>query len=84
MTLDAERLIDSARQATGLADFGSDTFEVGLSELVDALVGEAALSELGRVVVEGELSGYLADRLRITADRGRTRSGPAPTSCRPS
>jgi hypothetical protein len=68
MTLDAQQAIVEARAQTGLDDFGEDTFRIGLEQLIDSLESEAALTELGGAVVQGELTGYLSDRLQIVAD----------------
>jgi hypothetical protein len=67
--LDAKQLIADACEQTGKDDFGDDAFGEGLERLVDSLVNEAALSELGEAVVAGELAGYLGDRLEIVAYR---------------
>ncbi len=67
--LDAKQLIADACDQAGSDDFGEDSFREGLERLVDALVNEAALSELGEAVVVGELTGYLSDRLEIVAYR---------------
>jgi hypothetical protein len=67
--LDTRRLADQACAQTGLSDFGEDTWPEGLERLVDSLRRDARLNELGAAVVAGELSGYLADRLQIVADR---------------
>jgi hypothetical protein len=67
--LDARRLADQACAQTGLSDFGEDTWQEGLERLVDSLRRDARLNHLGAAVVEGELSGYLGDRLQIVAER---------------
>jgi len=67
--LDAKQLVADACEQTGLDDFGSESYFEGLERLVDSLVNEAALSELGAAVVAGELTGYLGDRLQIVAYR---------------
>ncbi len=67
--LDAKQLIADACEQAGSDDFGDDSYREGLERLVDALVNEAALSELGGAVVAGELTGYLSDRLQIVAYR---------------
>ena len=68
-TLDAGRLVEQACTQTGLSDFGEETWQDGLERLVDSLRAEARCNELGTAIVEGELTGYLGDRLRIVADR---------------
>lgn len=67
--LDAGRLVEQACTQTGLSDFGEETWQEGLERLVDSLRAEARCNELGTAIVEGELTGYLGDRLRIVADR---------------
>jgi hypothetical protein len=67
--LNAKQLIADACEQAGSDDFGGDTFVEGLERLVDALVNEAALNELGEAVVTGELAGYLGDRLETVAYR---------------
>ena len=63
--LDAQHLIDRASVEHDSDDFGDAAFRDGLERLVDAFRHEAALSELGAALVEGELLGYLGDRLDI-------------------
>jgi hypothetical protein len=69
--LRAEPLIEQACEATGLADFGGDTWREGLDRLLRSLEEEAALNELGRAVVPGEIVGYLTSRLGVVAERTR-------------
>ncbi len=66
--LDVQQLVGQACTQTGFSDFGEDTWRDGLERLVDSLRRDARLNELGTAVVEGELTGYLSDRLRIVAD----------------
>jgi len=68
-TIDAQRIVEQAHGQTGLSDFGADSWMEGLARLTDSLNTEAKLNEVGRAIVEGELVGYLSDRLRITAER---------------
>jgi len=63
--LSAERAYEQAAEQTGLTDLGDDSWREGLDRLVDALQHEADLNELGVALVGGELSGYLADRMRV-------------------
>jgi len=58
-------LLDEARRAIGLDDFGDPTFRDGLEVLAGALAGEARLREGGREALRGQLLGYLCERLRI-------------------
>jgi len=63
---DAGSLVSRAREATGLADLGEDSWQDGLGRLIDALNAEARLSDLGAQIATGELVDYLSNRLRIT------------------
>jgi hypothetical protein len=67
--LHLKTLAEKACVQTGLTDFGDASWAEGCERLVDSLRHEAALSELGEAVVEGELIGYLSDRLQIVAER---------------
>lgn len=62
---DAERLIASAEQATGLSDWGDSRFREGLEQLIDALDIEARLSDMGRMATEHTLLGRMSNRLQI-------------------
>jgi len=63
--LSAERALEQAAEQTGLSELDGDSWREGLERLVDALQNEADLNELGAALVEGELVGYLADRMRV-------------------
>ena len=65
IALDADRLIATAHDATGLDDFGGATWREGLERLVDALRTQAHLHELGEQIAAGELVDYLSTRLGI-------------------
>jgi hypothetical protein len=69
--LTAASLVERATGATGLDDFGGDSWREGLQCLLESLQSEARLSELGWAVVADELAGYLASRLEIVAERNR-------------
>jgi hypothetical protein len=62
---DPDALLDAARAATGLDDFGPDSFRPGLEALCASLEGEAKLNELGAVAMPGMLVGSLSNRLRV-------------------
>jgi NAD(P)-dependent dehydrogenase (short-subunit alcohol dehydrogenase family) len=65
--LDVEGLLEAARAATGLDDFGDPTFRAALSVLVDAIEREAHLHPLGRAIMRGRIVSMLANRLRVEA-----------------
>ena len=65
--LDAQDLIDRVTEDRNSDDFGDASFRDGLERLIESFRHEAALSELGIALVEGELLGYLGDRLDIVA-----------------
>jgi hypothetical protein len=61
----AEELMAAARGATGLADFGEDSFRDGLEKLTASLQTEASLSEAGHASSRSRVIGLLSNRLRI-------------------
>ncbi|MDQ2636105.1 MAG: sulfotransferase [Actinomycetota bacterium] len=67
----AQEFIESAADTTGLGDFGDDAlfggddWRTGLDVLLDSLDREANLHDMGQLVVQGELTQYLVNRLRI-------------------
>ncbi|TDV54966.1 sulfotransferase family protein [Actinophytocola oryzae] len=63
--LDVDGLLASAREKTGLTDFGDEWFVEPLRVLVTALRSEARLSELGLALTRRRLTALLADRLRL-------------------
>ena len=60
-----DELTDQALQATGLSDFGEESWREGAERLVAALNEEAALTELGAAIAAGDVVEYLTNRLRI-------------------
>ena len=63
----AEKLIEEARKATGIADFDSDSYREGLDVLVrdvNRQIGNYTESGLGRVA--GDIGHYLRNRLRVS------------------
>jgi hypothetical protein len=58
-------LVEAAVEATGLEDLGEPTWQEGLDRLLSDLDRSANLSELGATIVRTDLTGYLANRLRI-------------------
>lgn len=63
--LQLSRLIDAARQRSGLNDFGDDDFETPLQRLLASLNDEAGLNALGRSLQFERISDLLVNRLRI-------------------
>lgn len=63
--LDLESLLESARRATELRDFGDPFFRAPLEVLIDSIEHEARLHAFGRTVIRGRLIGMLENRLRI-------------------
>jgi hypothetical protein len=63
--LNADALIETARERTGLDDLGGSEFRDGLDRLVDGLQHEARLNELGMALVPENLLFYLSNRLQL-------------------
>jgi hypothetical protein len=58
-------LLDAARTATGLDDFGEDSFREGLERLVESGDREARLNGAGRAMFDGQIVMMLMKRLEI-------------------
>lgn len=58
-------LVDRARSATGLDDFGGDSWRKGLEVLVGSAVAEATFTELGESMFYDGLVRTLSNRLQI-------------------
>ena len=58
-------LIRRARSATGLVDFGEDSFREGLERLTVALDTEARLTERGAAAFDAQLIHFLSQRLQV-------------------
>ena len=71
ISLDERDLLDAARRATGLDDFGDDDFREPLRRLLLCLKTEADLTLVGRIAARRDLVGLLITRLRLAADRQR-------------
>ncbi len=71
VAFDEERLLDAARRATRLEDFGDDRFREPLRVLLRGIETEARLSMLGRIVAWRDMLGLLVNRLRLEGDRKR-------------
>jgi hypothetical protein len=67
--LDRDVLVEQAMRAAGETDLGDPGWEEGLDRLLDGLVHEARLHELGVDIVALEIVSYLTNRLAITAWR---------------
>ena len=80
--LDVDHLVETAQQATGLADFGESTWREGCERLVDALAAEARLNAIGEQIAGMEIVAYLTNRLRVT-DWHRRESGIGRADVRP-
>lgn len=63
--LDAAKLLDEARQRTGLNDFGEESFLETLQRLVDSISRESQLTAFGRQAVPEMLIGLLVNRLEV-------------------
>jgi hypothetical protein len=66
---DRAQLVDQAIELAGTDDFGEPTWEEGLDALIDSLVNEARLNDLGVEIALGDINANLASRLGITAWR---------------
>jgi hypothetical protein len=69
--LSAPALLAAARRRTGLHDFGDPAFQEPLRRLVQSVENEARLSFVGRIAAREDLTGMLANRLRMEEDRRR-------------
>ncbi len=65
VSLDLDALLATARQRTGLADYGDASFREPLAVLLEAFERDAELSALGRIASRGLVLQLLANRLRI-------------------
>lgn len=62
-----EALLDGARQATGLDDFGAGAWRTHLRTLLEIYDAESKLTEAGVGIVTGEITGALCARLTCEA-----------------
>ena len=67
--LDLDRNVADAVAATGLDDFGTDTWREGAERLIADFQGPSQLHEIGVEVAVGDVQGYLQNRLRIVEHR---------------
>lgn len=65
--LSRDRLLVEAMAVAGSEDLGEATWQEGLDVLLDGLVGEAQLHEIGVEVAASEVVAYLANRLGVVA-----------------
>ncbi len=63
--LDAASLLDSARRATGLDNFGDDLWREPFAVYVRALEDEAELTLMGRLMARSDIVLWLSTRLRV-------------------
>jgi len=61
----AFELMQRARQATSLSDYGEESFREGLERLIASADREARLSERGRIGFDMQLVDMLANRLQV-------------------
>ncbi len=61
--LSLDKLLQTARDNTGLSDFGEDDFRAPLALLLEGLEKEANLSLLGRIIARSDLVRTLENRL---------------------
>ena len=64
--LNAAAMVDRARADTGLEDLGEDTWQEGLDRLIDSLLSEARLSEVGVHIAAAMIVNDLTSRIRVT------------------
>jgi hypothetical protein len=67
VSLDETSLLDTARAASGLDDFGDDTWREGLHVFLQSLEEEADLHLLGRILARNEIVRALVNRLEVQA-----------------
>lgn len=65
VSLDFDKLLQTARKNAGLQDYGEDDFEAPLRMLLDCLEGEAELSVMGRLIARADLLRTLENRLGL-------------------
>lgn len=71
LSLEEADLLEAARVAAGLDDFGPESFRAGLRRLLAALEAESGLTPTGWVGVRASTVGDLVKRLRIVDHRKR-------------
>ena len=71
VSLEEQSVLDAARRAARLEDFGGDGFREPLRILLRGLETESRLTCLGRIVARHDMVGLLVNRLRLQDDRTR-------------
>jgi Sulfotransferase family len=61
----ADQSIDEACTATGLNDFGPNSFREGLDVYCEAVTSEAQLNNFGQLAIGGNIVGSLSNRLKV-------------------
>lgn len=64
--LDADELLDQARQSTGLEDFGDASWEEPFRQLIASLNKDVPLHTLGRLLTRSDILRALRNRLMVT------------------
>jgi hypothetical protein len=60
-----DQLSEQAQQATGLADFGEESWREGAERLISELNDGAALTEIGSTIAASDVVEYFTSRLRV-------------------
>jgi len=71
VSLDPESLLERARRATGLTDFGDECFRRPFAVLLQAFEDEAALTALGRIAARTDIQRLLENRLHMVDEHKR-------------
>ena len=66
--LQADRLIDLAREKTGLSDIGDSSFRMPLAKLLDCAARDINFNAQGLAIFKSEILRYLSNRLRMQED----------------
>jgi Sulfotransferase family len=64
-SLSLDQLATQAQQATGLADFGDDSWRQGADRLISELNDGASLTEIGSAIAASDVVEYLTSRLHV-------------------
>jgi hypothetical protein len=63
--LSLEQVLEAARQATGLSDFGADDFRERLAIWLQSVEEDEGLGALGRATLHGDFVRFATNRLRV-------------------